>query len=825
MRVPFRGIESLESRRLFAAVTADIDFGQTHQTMEGFGAAMINWLSPAQLPELDDASFYDMLVNDLGASAIRGAVHPNFENVNDDADPNTFNWAGFDKQAMANTFTTFQRMKERGATTFLLSVWSPPFWQKTNYATLGGGFLRPDMRAEFAEWVAAAVIVAKQDYGIDITAVSVQNEQFFHAWYEATLYDNIQMRETVLALQKKFEAENLPTKILANEDLGLNDPHRWKWYNEPLLADPQIDRKRLIIGSHYTGVPTMAAQADQLAGTGLPLWYTEVSGKLGSWEQSMATAVEMLEAVTRANASAYFYWQYTNTDNSDWDFGSSLIHEGVPSNKYHAVKHLYKYIRPGMQRVTGTESDSLTSLGAFRDPTSGASTIAIINSALTATDYTLNLSNFAPGTTFRVWQSTDAAKWTQVSDIAASASMTITLPSRSMVTLYSGPDIAPVTGLGTWVAPPWQYKEPIQRSNLLYRAYIGTLAELQTVLQTTDINYADPATGWTALHAAAASPYGGRTEIIQYLIANGANVNAVANNGFTPLHAVASNAWYKWEPALQPLLDRAVNHINMLVDAGANVNAKDALGRTPLHWSVTVPVMYTEYTYYTNVLTTLVDRGADLAALDNQGLSAYDLATSDYRLTYSQQLALEGPVINTTRPFVRYSAYDVDANVIHITTSENTTFTFADTDITITNLDTNTPVTGWAFEDAFNYGITIAKVSFASRLPDGHYRLSVPANAITDLRGLSLAAPIVVEFNVLRGDATNDGVVNFDDLLVVAQNYGKSGRTWSQGDFNGDGIVNFDDLLVTAQHYAVPPPPIMNDRKTSTGRAAANVRI
>ena len=46
-----------------------------------------------------------------------------------------------------------------------------------------------------------------------------------------------------------------------------------------------------------------------------------------------------------------------------------------------------------------------------------------------------------------------------------------------------------------------------------------------------------------------------------------------------------------------------------------------------------------------------------------------------------------------------------------------------------------------------------------------------------------------------------DGVVNFSDLLLLAQNYGQSNRIWDQGDMNYDGVVNFPDLLSLAQNY------------------------
>jgi hypothetical protein len=50
------------------------------------------------------------------------------------------------------------------------------------------------------------------------------------------------------------------------------------------------------------------------------------------------------------------------------------------------------------------------------------------------------------------------------------------------------------------------------------------------------------------------------------------------------------------------------------------------------------------------------------------------------------------------------------------------------------------------------------------------------------------------------GDATDDGVVDFKDLLFLSQNYGQFG-SYGMGDFNNDWKVGFDDLLVLAQNY------------------------
>ncbi len=54
----------------------------------------------------------------------------------------------------------------------------------------------------------------------------------------------------------------------------------------------------------------------------------------------------------------------------------------------------------------------------------------------------------------------------------------------------------------------------------------------------------------------------------------------------------------------------------------------------------------------------------------------------------------------------------------------------------------------------------------------------------------------------LVGDSNGDYLVDFNDLLALAQNYqSPSGATWAQGDFDLDGSVGFNDLLLLAQYF------------------------
>jgi CubicO group peptidase (beta-lactamase class C family) len=84
---------------------------------------------------------------------------------------------------------------------------------------------------------------------------------------------------------------------------------------------------------------------------------------------------------------------------------------------------------------------------------------------------------------------------------------------------------------------------------------------------------------------------------------------------------------------------------------------------------------------------------------------------------------------------------------------------------------------------------------FSSELTRSVNVVPLTAYAMHDAIREALASPR------LSGDADRDGVVTFNDLLTLAQNYGQRDRLWSEGDFTGDGRVGFVDLLSLAQHY------------------------
>src|SRR5207244_4321498 len=90
----------------------------------------------------------------------------------------------------------------------------------------------------------------------------------------------------------------------------------------------------------------------------------------------------------------------------------------------------------------------------------------------------------------------------------------------------------------------------------------------------------------------------------------------------------------------------------------------------------------------------------------------------------------------------------------------------------VRNLTTSQDVPAGSLSVAYDATSARATFSFPGYaggiLSDGNYRATLSAGAATDAAGNALAAPAVLDFFVLAGDANGDRVVNFDDLLLLS---------------------------------------------------------
>jgi len=178
------------------------------------------------------------------------------------------------------------------------------------------------------------------------------------------------------------------------------------------------------------------------------------------------------------------------------------------------------------------------------------------------------------------------------------------------------------------------------------------------------------------------------------------------------------------------------------------------------------------------------------------------------------------PVIDGILPVVAGGFFNVDIGPNHQVQFAFSQDVFASIDIgdfSLMNVSTNTPValSGVTYDKQNN----IATVLVGHTLDQGNYRMTLIANGINDAFGHKLDGNadgvegdnFTFDFYFFPGDANQDRNINFTDLVALSQNYGKTGKLFSQGDFNYDGTVGFADLVALAQRYettlAPAPPP------------------
>nr|XP_039251418.1 ankyrin repeat domain-containing protein 49-like [Styela clava] len=105
------------------------------------------------------------------------------------------------------------------------------------------------------------------------------------------------------------------------------------------------------------------------------------------------------------------------------------------------------------------------------------------------------------------------------------------------------------------------------REKLLWAAEKGNLELLQDIIlqEPTVISHRD-GDGYTALHRAS---YEGRTEVVKFLLKQGADLHAKTSDGWTPLHSAC-----RWNE---------VGVCGILLHNGADVNSQSHGLQTPLH--------------------------------------------------------------------------------------------------------------------------------------------------------------------------------------------------------------------------------------------------
>lgn len=363
------------------AVQATVDHKNTFQTIRGFGA----YYAPRYAEEY---------AGEMSATAMRcGLISNQIEWENDNNDPYVLNMEAFDQSAF--DWDYLRRVKALGVESFILTSWSPPAWMKENLTTsLFAAGHSGDTEAslnrlsfhyyeEFAESMVAVVRMFKDNAGIDLAGIGLQNEPAFHEPYPSAILDPHYFKELVKVVGKRFEQEGIETMLYMPEQVFTQGYPSMMDYMDVLNADAGANAYAGAIASHsYATNGINAATPDwsqwtamwnkaQEGAKPMEMWMTETHRAYTDHDDAMNIAAGIAGALIGGNASLW----------TQWSFPDQFLTANKPNSMLYAMKNYSGFVRPGAIRIASSSSNRSLVMTAFRHPESQAVSLVIVNLA------------------------------------------------------------------------------------------------------------------------------------------------------------------------------------------------------------------------------------------------------------------------------------------------------------------------------------------------------------------------------------------------------------------------------------------------------------
>lgn len=339
------------------------------QTITGFGAACCDG---AMCPYGTDTNPVRLLygpTSKVGFNIMRMEISPNF--VGDVIVPEWGDWdTPYDWKG---SLPSAKIVKQRGGIVFG-TPWSPPGDYKTNGIAQGGnseaqgyqkGKLREDCYDKFFPWLNTFLAYMK-DNGVNVDAVSIQNEPDWWVDYSGCLYDPEDLVTLVKNHAYQLDRETYNgVKLISGESLGFTQN-----FTDPLMNDADCREQIDIVAGHLYGhapLEYMKKSAVLAEKYGKEVWMTEHSvsfsdESLPTWHDQLRFAEEVNECML-AGCTGYIYWYmrahwaFVSTGEAQYGEANKTKNKLLP--RAFVMSHFSKH-------VTGS-----TRLATSKDKTSG----------------------------------------------------------------------------------------------------------------------------------------------------------------------------------------------------------------------------------------------------------------------------------------------------------------------------------------------------------------------------------------------------------------------------------------------------------------------
>jgi glucuronoarabinoxylan endo-1,4-beta-xylanase len=409
-----------------ATASCTVDWNDVHQRIDGFGASSA-WKSTWTTAQAD------MLFSTntgAGLSLLRSRVAPDGTSVE----------------------TSIMQMAQARGARVWSAPWSPPTTFKgTNAAgvlsTSGGSYLGGAATNQaYANQLARYVASMSQNYGVNIYAISVQNEPDTNTTnYESCVWSAQQFHDFVPYLSAALAATNASsTRIM------LPESQHWQSNTNlytTAMNDPAVASLVSIIANHnYDGSDFNHGATSApavLPSYGKAAWETEVSTGAsfdGSMSDGLYWAGRIHQFMTVAQANAWHYW---------WLIDENADNEGLTDQSGNPAKRMYvlgqfsRFVRPNFYRIGATNTGS-SQVSSYKDSASPAFAFVAINSGSTTVTQVFSLTNFTAAGSVTPWITSGNLSLASQSPVSVTnASFAFPLPAASVVTFVGQADLAP----------------------------------------------------------------------------------------------------------------------------------------------------------------------------------------------------------------------------------------------------------------------------------------------------------------------------------------------------------------------------------------------
>ena len=418
------------------------------------------------LPPYYDQGYLNQVIDTLGCTFIRTQIYWDAEPSNDNADPLVTDWSKFKFDANTDNGKQFTFIRDLGlkGARLLATVWTPPIWMKglaefhgtlwdnpvrrrpsdaelnANCAWCGGasgcqqvgGWLKPEYYEEFAEYLVAYVKKVKEQTGVDVWGINIQNEPYFANPFESCVVIPEEYADILKTVGERFAAEGITAKLFGPEHMGEVSWGVNNEYIKEILEDETVKPYLSFYAIHsyvdgvapdYGSAIGWTALYDKIVEThGKELWMTETSDfdKQG-FDLAFNMARSLYLGLRFGRISGWVYWAM-----ADYVIKNNKL---TPLGR--AFQQYYRFLLPGtmMVKTESTDNDLLVVAGKKDDIV----VIIVINNS--GQDKSVNLQGTGIPSEFNLFRTSATENFRQ---LPTSVTNDILLKANSISTFCNG---------------------------------------------------------------------------------------------------------------------------------------------------------------------------------------------------------------------------------------------------------------------------------------------------------------------------------------------------------------------------------------------------